>query len=141
MAKFNLDVSDIDEADYCLIGISSHSKIYKLCWSLNQRLGLHFQKADFDIESSMNRKKNKIQFEVYIYNDEITRYFYHLISNRKDEHYLLPEFKQVDYLMLIKENLAVNFEQMIDGLKSSELILTAFEIKYKDVLSKENLLF
>lgn len=141
MAKFTLDTDDFDEPDFLLIGISSHAKSYRLCWSLNQVMDLHLTKADFNIEITNTRKKTQSVFEVYDFEDENLRIHYFLISNKNRDGYLLPELKHVDYFMMLKENLNIDLNSVIEQVKKSDQVLTAFTIAHDDIKSKENLLF
>jgi hypothetical protein len=42
---------------------------------------------------------------------------------------------------MIKESYDVNLEELISKIKSIPFVLTAFEVKVRDLKSKENLLF
>jgi hypothetical protein len=141
MAKFTLDDDDSAEVDFLLIGISSHAKIYRLCWSLNQTMQLKLVNSNAVIELIDPRKKIKNSFEVYDYMDEELRIHFHVIPNKSANGFLLPEFKHVDYIMLLKENIIINLDDVIAKLRLSDQVLTAFEIKIGDVKSVENLLF
>lgn len=141
MAKFTLETDDEDEADYLLVAISSHAKAYRLCWSLNQVMHLQLVNTNKPLLLEASRKKTAASFEVYNYHDEESRINFYLIPNKSADGYLLPELKHVDYLMMLKENLFINIDSIIDKIKLSDQVLTAFEIKPEEVKSKENLLF
>ncbi|HYG53104.1 MAG TPA: IPExxxVDY family protein [Flavobacteriales bacterium] len=141
MAKFTLDEDDDALVDFLLIGISSHAKIYRLCWSLNQVMRLKLANTNKPIEIIDNRKKIKLVFDVYNYPDEETRIDFYLMPNKHANGFLLPELKHIDYLMMLKENLLVNTDDVIGKLRLSDQVLTAFEINTQEVRSIENLLF
>ena len=141
MAKFTLDSLDSSDADFLLIGMSSHAKIYRLCWSLNQHMNLKLINSNTTIELPGTKKQLKNTFEVYKYFDEVSRIDYHIIPNKSGNGFLLPEFKHIDYLMLLKENLEINLSEVITKAKLSDQVLMAFEINIEEVNSIENLLF
>lgn len=141
MAKFTLDTNDFEEVDFLLIGISSHAKVYRLCWSLNQVMNLKLTNSNQPIELIETKKKLKNSFEVYDYTDEESRIHFFVIPNKSPNGFLLPEFKHVDYIMLLKENLIINLDDLIAKVRLSDQVLTAFEIPVEDVKSIENLLF
>lgn len=141
MAKFNLDSDADDVVDFLLIGISSHAKIYRLCWSLNQAMNLKLVNSNLSIELLDKKNKTKQNFEIYQYMDEESRINFHVIANKNMNGFLLPEFKHIDYIMLLKENIMINVDDVIVRLRKSDQVLTAFEIKTEDVKSIENLLF
>lgn len=66
-------------------GISCHVRDYRLCWALNQELGLSFTKED---EALFKCK------------DESKQISYSLLRNRKESGYLLPELKHADFLFV-----------------------------------------
>jgi hypothetical protein len=98
-------------------------------------MDLHLTKADFNIEITQS------VFEVYDFEDENLRIHYFLISNKNRDGYLLPELKHVDYFMMLKENLNIDLNSVIEQVKKSDQVLTAFTIAPDDIKSKENLLF
>lgn len=141
MAKFTLDTGDDDEPDFLLIGICSHAKAYRLCWSLNQEMPLKLVNMGQPIVINNPRKKTATSFEVYNCSDEESRINYYLICNKSGDGYLLPEFKHVDYLLMLKENIYVNLGDIVAKVKRSDQVLTAFGINPEDIKSIENLLF
>lgn len=141
MAKFTLDDDDDALVDFLLMGISSHAKIYRLCWSLNQVMGLKLVNSNKPIEIIDKRKKLKLGFEVYNYMDEESRIDFYLMPNKHPNGFLLPEMKHIDYLMMLKENILINTDDIINKLRLSDQVLTAFEINTEEVKSIENLLF
>jgi hypothetical protein len=141
MAKFTLDTDEHDAVDFLLIGISSHAKIYRLCWSLNQAMRLQLVNTNEPIELVDKRKKITLAFDVYNYFDEETRINFYVMPNKSANGFLLPEYKHIDYLMMLKENILINTDDVIAKLRLSDQVLTAFEINTEEVKSIENLLF
>lgn len=141
MAKFTLDTDDTGEPDFLLVGICSHAKSYRLCWSLNQNMALKLVDMGQPIVITNPRKKTSVSFDVYNCHDEESRINYYLICNKSGDGYLLPELKHVDYLLMLKENLYINLSDTIRRVRRSDQVLTAFPIGPEEIRSMENLLF
>lgn len=53
------------EFEFQLIGISCHEKDYRICWALNQALGVELTKTETDLELVLKkRKKNFFLFSI-----------------------------------------------------------------------------
>lgn len=141
MAKFTLDTDPEDHIDFLLIGIVSHAKPYRLCWSLNKIMNFNLVKTEEKIELNNARKKQQFVFEIYNFEDEESRINYYLIPNKSGTGYLIPELKHVDFLLVLKENLSADVNSIIDQIRQSDQVMTCFEINTEEVKSLENLLF
>ena len=139
MTKFQLEPEY--EIDFLLIGISSHARDYRLCWSLNSQMGLNLVKAEKEIEINNARKKITARFALFEYEDEGMRINYSLIANKGNEGYLLPEIKHADFVLMLKNNIFINIDEIIDKIKKCDAVLTAFEINAEELKSREYLIF
>lgn len=127
------------EFDFLAIGISCHTKDYRLCWSINKALNINLSK-DADIE--LTSKKGKIsKHSSYYYLDELTEKEYRLVSNKSHNDFLVKEQKQADFYLLLYENDTDSYEEILKELKTINIILMAFEVNVVTLKSKENLLF
>src|SRR6478672_9941735 len=84
-----------------LLGIVAPVKDYFLCWHLNKVLGFNFR-INNDLEIQLTKKKRTYFFSVYEYTLSSTALTHYLYDNQFDGEYLLPEFKHLDFLWLIK---------------------------------------
>ncbi len=133
MSKKTLSISE--EYDFGLIGISSHTKDYRLCWELNQLLGINLVKQD-NISSLLTAESS---FPYYTFDDQENHVHYHLIGNKSAEGYFSPERKQVDFfLMLTGDHFAENASACLPQIMNAGTVLTAFEIDVKSLKSKDN---
>jgi hypothetical protein len=102
--KLTLDNKELTEMffeDTRVLGIMSPVKDYQFCWYLNSATGLDFR-VNHELEIKVIRKKRDYFFSVYEYN-EPTRFLSHYVYNNQfDGEYLLPEFKHLDFLWLMK---------------------------------------
>lgn len=149
MAKLMLNNDDLAEdffRDCRLFGIMSAVKNYQFCWQVNTQLGYHFR-LDPELEIKVKKKKEQKEklyfFPVYCHlenNLETAHYIYH---NQYEGEYLLPEFKHVDFLWLIKgddidEELCA---YITDSLKKLNCIQLVAELSNDKVQNKERLIF
>ena len=139
MAKQTLSI-DYDFS-FLLLGVSCHQPIYKLCWSINQKLKLKLRRiADLAIE--FKGKAGKVEYLMYEFIDELAYREYFLIANHSDKLPLIPEHKQLDYFYLVKGSLN-SAEQLVelDRLRQVPGVLAVFNIDPSALKSKENLIF
>ena len=128
--------------DTRLLGIMAPQKDYQFCWQLNNNIGLNFR-LNNDMEIQLTRKKRKYFFTVYEY-CEPTRFLSHYVyCNQFDGEYLLPEFKHLDFLWLMKgdevsDESLLETIQIIRSINSVQLVL---ELTNEKIINKENLVF
>ena len=92
-----------------LLGIVAPIKSYQFCWLLNQHLQIDFR-INHDIEIQLEKKKRKYFFSIYEYNEPNSSRTHFLYINQFDGEYLLPEFKHLDFLWLLKGDFTSNQE-------------------------------
>jgi hypothetical protein len=138
MTKFQLQVEY--DYDFDLVGISCHMKDYRLCWALNQKLGIGLTKQaeDLDIKS---KKQGAGNHSLYSYFDEMDHIEYQLLMNRNGASLVLPEQKNADFLLLLRNNYVIDLSELIEKIKEIEMVQTAFKIEAGALKSKENLIF
>jgi hypothetical protein len=137
MSKMVLTIEE--DYDFSLIGISCHTKDYRLCWELNKALDTDLiRTTDFEI----SKKSETISFSFYEYIDEANYLEYFLISNRAKNGFLIPEQKKVDFFLMVRGNISESLTKEIIGkINSLSLVLTSFNIDPNQLKSKQNLLF
>lgn len=137
MSKLVLTIEE--DYDFSLIGISCHTKDYRLCWELNKTLQTDLVRtADYEI----SKKNENISFSFYEFIDEANYLEYFLISNRAKNGFLIPEQKTVDFFFMIRGNISESLtKEVIGKINSLSLVLTSFNIDPNQLKSKQNLLF
>lgn len=137
MSKVLLSLEE--DYDFTLIGISCHTKDYRLCWEINKALNSDLIRVkDFEL----NTKKETSSFSFYEFLDEDNYIEYYLISNRSKNGYLIPEHKKVDFFFLLKGSASSSqIQDIICKINSLSLVLTSFKIDPTQLKSKQNLLF
>src|ERR1700679_356839 len=84
-----------------LMGIVAPVKDYQFSWQLNQVTGYKFR-INNDIEIQLTKKQRKYFFSIYEYPVPSTCLVHYLYNNQFEGEYLLPEFKHLDFLWLMK---------------------------------------
>lgn len=116
------------EYEFDLIGISSHQNDYRISWALNTELNFGLIKTDNLIVSITSNKENQI-FSKYSYVDDDNLNLYHLISNRCDNGFLLEEYKNIDFILMIIGEYDKNFlPSLLNKIKLIDIIIFAFQI-------------
>ncbi len=145
MAKLVLNTDGIEDnffAGVRLLGIMSQVKNYRFCWLVNAHLEYDF-KLNTDIEIQLKKKGRNYFFQVYQYCEtdcEMKHYIYH---NQFEGEYLLPEFKHLDFLWLVKADLIPeeNFINLQQNLKIINGIQLVTELTQEKIKNKGHLIF
>ena len=109
--------------DFVVLAINSHSKAYKLCWILNQALGLNFEITENHIinEDLIFSRFKSENSEGGILN---------LLSNRSKKGYMIPSQKSVNYFLIInQEHWIVEKYDFLSKLRTINDILLVFEFE------------
>jgi hypothetical protein len=142
-----LDLQDITEdffANTHILGIVAPLPDYQFCWYLNNVFGLDFRKKTDTIITVIRTDRHNI-FNLYEYNDPSIQVSHYLYYNKYEGDFLLPEYKNFDFLWLIKSD-NEDFEQIdlrdivksINNLSEVQLVT---EIPLKKLKSKKDLMF
>ena len=140
--KLNQEFVAIDFFDNTrLFGIMASIKSYTFCWRINAELGMKFT-FQKDNEIELERKKRKYFFKIYQWdepNGSLKHYIYH---NHYDGEYLLPEFRNMDFLWLMKGDI-VDEEKckiIINAIKSINVVQLVTELPIEQIKNKKNMI-
>jgi hypothetical protein len=137
MSKIVLSLEE--DYDFDLVGISCHSKDYRLCWELNNTLGIDLTRTE---DLTITKKEVAGNYSFYEYDDEENHLSYYLMANKCSNGYLIPEKKTTDFFILIKGIFDENYIlKILSKINSISLILTSFQLDPNSLKSKQNLLF
>ena len=125
-----------------LLGIVAPVKGYQFCWQINQSLQVDFR-INHDYEIQLEKKKRKYFFSVYVYtesNNSLSHFLYH---NQFDGEYLLPEFKHLDYLWLLKGDVMKHEEisSLQQSIRTIPAVQLVTELTNDKIKNKEHLVF
>ncbi|HWC54337.1 MAG TPA: IPExxxVDY family protein [Chitinophagaceae bacterium] len=129
--------------DTRLLGIMAPIKDYQLCWHLNNKMVMDFR-VNNEIEIQLTRKKRNYFFAVYEYNEPTGSLSHYIYNNRFDGEYLLPEFKHLDFLWLMKGDAITaseTLQQKIDSVKTISGVQLVLELTNEKIKNKEHLIF
>lgn len=128
-------------SDTRLIGIMTPIKNYQFCWQLNNFLGYNFR-LNTEIDKQLRKRNRQYFFSVYQH-EENSFLKYYLFHNQCDGEYLLPEFKHMDFLLLIKGDYIDDYKcnSIIALLKSITAVQMVAELTNEKIKNKEHLVF
>lgn len=130
-----------NDYDFFLFGISCPEKSFRLCFALNNQLKASFAKTG-NMELVEKNQALSVSFPVFTYRDEEMFTDYRVIVNKADSKYLVPEFKQADYLLMVQGGMPLSEKgNILKKIKEVTFIQTAFEIDPRKIKSKENFVF
>lgn len=128
--------------DAALLGIVAPVKDYQFCWQLNQILGVNFR-VNNDFEIQLTKKQRKYFFSIYEYAVPSTCLVHYLYNNQFDGEYLLPEFKHLDFLWLIKGDIlpAEELKALMQSIRSLPGVQLVNEMTNEKIKNKQHLIF
>ncbi len=143
--KLILDTAELTHdffEDTKLLGIMAPVKDYQLSWQLNQLMGIEFR-INNDIEIQLTRKRRNYFFSVYDFHEDTSCLSHYLYNNQFDGEYLLPEFKHLDFLWLIKGEIVSDesVQEYITAIKTISTVQLVMELTNEKIKNKEHLIF
>lgn len=143
--KLKLDIDSLNEdffEDTRLLGIIAPVKNFQLCWKLNNLLGFDFR-LNADIEIHLKKRTRSYYFNIYESKEPNSFLSHFLYHNQFDGEYLLPEFKHMDFLWLMKgdcvEDEKCNWiKQAVKSIAGVQLVA---ELTNEQIKTKGNMVF
>jgi len=143
--KLVLDNKNLAEdffEDTRLLGIMAPIKDYQLCWHLNNLMRIDFR-INNEIEIQLSKRDRNYFFAVYEFSEPTGSLSHYLYNNRFDGEYLLPEFKHLDFLWLMKGDIVneESLQQTINDIKEISGVQLLLELTNEKIRNKEHLVF
>jgi hypothetical protein len=143
--KLKLDLDELAEdffRDTRLIGTVAPIKDYQLCWQLNQLLTIDFRNNN-DIEIQLKRKKRDYYFAVFQYCEAGNSLVHYLYNNQFDGEYLLPEFRHLDFLYLLKGDVVADeyLQQLMETIRKINGVQLVMELVHDKIRNKGHMIF
>lgn len=143
--KLKLDLDDLANdffEDTRLAGIVAPLKSYQFCWQLNHLLHYDFR-INNDIEIQLQKKNRNYYFSVFEYREPAGSLVHYLYNNQYDGEYLLPEFRHLDFLWLMKGDVVPEtfFQQIIGSVKTISGVQLVMELTNEKIKNKGHLIF
>jgi hypothetical protein len=125
-----------------LMGIVAPVKNYQFCWQLNQLLRLDFR-INNDIEIQLFKKQRNYYFSIFEYREPNSSLVHYLYNNQFDGEYLLPEFRHLDFLWLLKGDLVADefLQTLLAAIKSIGTVQLVTELTNEKIKNKGHLIF
>lgn len=159
MTMYKLDVDDFYDDSFTLIAIHSQIEDYRLAYLLNKQLDLRLYRCERDLDF----KYFTASYSYFVYEESSQCRTWYLISNtcvseteslqstgslfdfgqkNMKTHYLVPEYKTVNYFLKIEEA-AAHFDESSVLKKIIELprIITSYKVEANQLKSKNHLIF
>jgi hypothetical protein len=138
----NIDLTDGFFEETRLLGIMAPIKSYQFCWQLNNLLGIDFR-INNEIEIQLAKKARNYFFAVYEYPEPTNCLIHYLYNNQFDGEYLLPEFRHLDFLWLLKGDTVTEekLHDLIESVKSIPGVQLVVELTNEKIKNKEHLVF
>lgn len=125
-----------------LLGVVAPLKNYQFTWQINQHIGYSFR-INTDLEIELQVKTRKYFFSIYEYQVPNTSIFHYIYHNQHMGEYLLPEFKHLDFLWLIRgEDLDMEeIHQLQQSIKKIPNVQFVNEVTPDKIKNKLRLIF
>ena len=142
--KLKLDTDGMQDdffADSRLLGITAPMKCYQFCLSLNRQLGYSFRMMS-EYEIPLKKKERTYYFSVYESHKPSHPLRHLLYHNHYDGEYLLPEFKHMDFLWLIRGDMSTDdvvgtIRQQVKSIPEVQLVV---ELPFEQLKNWSNLI-
>lgn len=143
--KLVLDTKDLTDdffEETRLLGIMAPVKDYQFCWQLNNMLGVDFR-INNELEIQLKKKERNYFFAVYEYHDPSTCLKHYLYNNQFDGGYLLPEFKHLDFLWLLKDDFvsSESLQLLVQSIRTVSGVQLVIELTNEKIRNREHLVF
>ena len=143
--KLKLDIQDMTNEffeDSRLLGIVNPIKDYQFCRQLNRQLRFDFR-INNQIEIQLKKKQRRYFFSVYEFSETHCSLNHYLYNNQFDGEYLLPEFRHLDFLWLLKGDEVDNpfLNDLMQAIKSITGVQLVMELAHDKIKHKAHLIF
>ena len=128
--------------DAHLFGIVASIKNYQFAWQVNQQLGCSFR-LNSELEIELRKKTRNYFFSIYEYPIPQTSNAYYIYHNQNNGEYLLPEFKHLDFIWMIKgEDFSLKeLESLQKTIKMMPSVQFVVEMDQEKIKNKQHLIF
>ena len=143
--KLKLDLEDLTDdffEETQLFGLVAPVKDYQFCRHLNHLLGFDFR-VNNEIEIQLYKKNRNYYFSIYEYKQPNSSLSHFLYNNQFDGEYLLPEFKHLDYLWLLKGDVVSSefLQNLMTDVRSITGVQLVVELTGEKIKNKGHLIF
>ena len=139
MTKKTFTLDFREEYNFLLLGVFCSYRDYKLCTELNKKLDLRFERIE-DLELKLEKKGSTGLFAIFHFMNQDEEHYF-LISNKGSNGLFVPELKQVDYFIMIKEfSRDTKQEELSKQISDIKIVSSVMEIEPGKLKSADNFL-
>lgn len=143
--KLKLDIDELADEffrDTRLVGIVAPIKDYQFCWQLNQLLTIDLRNNN-DIEIQLKKRKRDYYFAVFQYCEPGNALVHYLYNNQFDGEYLLPEFRHLDFLYLLKGDPVANdfIQKLMESIRQISGVQLVMELSQGMIRNRGHMIF
>ena len=138
MARRKLKIAP--DFNFLLIDLATPLQDYRLAWWVNRTLHKDLARVDDLIITDPDSRK-QTSFSRFDYREDLTRTVFHLLQNRQGSVCVLPEVREVDFLLLIKgDYYRSRLNAMARKLRSIEQMQAVAIIDPEQLRNRNNLI-
>lgn len=125
-----------------LLGIMASLEQYRFCWYLNRYLNFDFR-LNNNLEIRLHKKGRNYFFPIYQFGKKGATVRHYLYNNEDDGEYLLPEFRHLDFLWLIRDDILEDEEValLVHSIRTLAEVQLVMELTHEKIKNKEHLIF
>lgn len=114
------------EHHFKAIGITSPQKDYRMCWLLNNHIGIDLKRVSDFIYAPLGSDK-ELCFSVYHFEKPSMFLHINLLTNRSEEYSLFAQPKNIDFLLLYKNpSEQLKLEEALKSIRKISQIQAAY---------------
>ena len=134
-------VLDLDfDYDFCLWGIATSLRDYQVCLLINNALKLKMSRQP-DVELPIPDHNRLLLFSTFRFEDKMDKGIFHLVSNKYNGDFLVPEVRQADFFFRFTGLVPEAYIQDISNkLRQIEKFLAVIPLKAENLKSRMHLL-
>lgn len=128
-----LDNEDQVEPTLEVYGISAHVRDYRICWALNNTLGISLERAADKVVERGGVERRFTRFEFAAEEGEV---IYSLIQNIGSDGLVVPDLKHADYLFVVQYAEDIPMRSHYSDIQRTEFVNAVFSldpVKRKDL--------
>jgi hypothetical protein len=128
------------EEDFCLLGVVSDEPDYRICWLINQAMGMNFEKQD-DLLLYHKKLQEEQSFSLFSNHVDEAMITFRIIQNRADNGYYLDPLKKLDYLVHIQGEInTIRINAFMQAMVALEQVRMCVPVDLSRLKDKERLL-
>ena len=129
----------VPDYDFIVIGIFSAYRDYRVCFELNRVLNFNLVRQD-DLEIRLEKKGSSGAFAWFFQLNDDEEEIY-LVANKSSNGFLIPEFRQTDYFLVIKNpSRYTSVEDLESRIRFVAIISGTTPVDPSSIKSAENFL-